>query len=41
MPDPDQARTLRDNAFANWYQGIKNDPDQTTIERLIHASTSG
>ncbi len=36
-PDPDQATTLRDNAFANWYQGIKDDPDQTTIERLITA----
>jgi parvulin-like peptidyl-prolyl isomerase len=37
-PDPDQATTLRDNAFSNWYQGIKDDPAQTTIERLISAS---
>ena len=36
-PDPDQATTLRNNAFANWYQGIKEDPDQTTIERLLTA----
>jgi parvulin-like peptidyl-prolyl isomerase len=34
-PDPDQVTTLRDNAFANWYQGIKDDPSQTTIERLL------
>ncbi len=34
-PDPDQAATLRDNAFGNWYQGVKNDPAQTTIERLL------
>ena len=39
MPDPDQAQTLRDNAFVNWYQGIKNDPAQTTIERLIDPTT--
>ncbi|MDA8238074.1 MAG: peptidylprolyl isomerase [Chloroflexi bacterium] len=35
MPDPDQAKTLRSSAFSNWYSGIKNDPAQTTIERLI------
>jgi parvulin-like peptidyl-prolyl isomerase len=34
-PDAAAAQQLRDNAFANWYQGIKNDADQTTIERLI------
>ncbi len=37
-PDPEQAKTLRDNAFVNWYQGIKNDVDQTKIERLISTS---
>ncbi|MFH1475816.1 MAG: hypothetical protein ABIG85_08165, partial [Chloroflexota bacterium] len=37
-PDPEQAQTLRDNAFVNWYQGIKNDVDQTKIERLIDTS---
>jgi parvulin-like peptidyl-prolyl isomerase len=36
-PDPSQVTTLQDNAFNNWYQGIKNDPSQTTIERLITA----
>ena len=40
MPDPDQARTLRDDAFSNWYQGIKSDPAQTTIERLITPSAA-
>jgi len=38
MPDPEQAWTLRDNAFSNWYQGIKDDPAQTKIERLITPS---
>jgi hypothetical protein len=38
-PDPEQATTLRNDAFSNWYSGIKGDPKQTTIERLI--STSG
>ena len=41
LPDPDQARTLRDNAFSNWYQGIKDDPTQTTIERLVDTSATG
>jgi len=40
-PDPDQAQTLRDSAFVNWYQGIKNDPAQTTIERLLDTSATG
>jgi len=40
-PDPEQAATLRDNAFVNWYQGIKNDPDQTKIERLLDTSATG
>ena len=35
VPDEAQAQDLRDNAFSNWYQGIKDDPDQTTIERLL------
>lgn len=35
LPDPDQADELRANAFVNWYLGIKEDPEQTTIERLI------
>ena len=38
LPDPEQATTLRDNVFANWYQGIKGDPDQTTIERLLSST---
>ena len=41
LPDPDQAQTLRDNAFTNWYQGIKDDPAQTTIERLLDTSATG
>jgi hypothetical protein len=41
LPDPDQARTLRDSAFSNWYQGIKDDPAQTTIERLLDTSATG
>ena len=40
-PDPEQAQTLRDNAFVNWYQGIKNDANQTKIERLLDTSTAG
>jgi parvulin-like peptidyl-prolyl isomerase len=40
-PDPEQAQTLRRNAFVNWYQGIKNDPDQTKIERLQDPSIIG
>jgi len=34
LPDPEQVKTLRDNAFVNWYQGIKDDTAQTKIERL-------
>lgn len=41
LPDPDQARILRDSAFVNWYQGIKDDPAQTTIERLLDPSATG
>jgi len=41
MPDPDQAVTLRDYAFSNWYQGIKDDPAQTTIERLLDTTATG
>ncbi len=40
-PDPEQAKTLRNSAFANWYQGIKDDPAQTTIERLLDTTTGG
>ncbi len=36
-PDPAQVTILNANAFTNWYSGIKNDPTQTTIERLISA----
>jgi parvulin-like peptidyl-prolyl isomerase len=35
MPDEAQAQELRDNAFVNWYIGIRNDPEQTTIENLL------
>jgi parvulin-like peptidyl-prolyl isomerase len=41
MPSGDQAVTLRDNAFSNWYQGIKDDPAQTTIERLLDTTATG
>jgi len=41
MPDPAQAVTLRDYAFSNWYQGIKDDPAQTTIERLLDTTATG
>jgi parvulin-like peptidyl-prolyl isomerase len=34
LPDPEQAKTLHGSAFVNWYQGIKDDPAQTKIERL-------
>jgi parvulin-like peptidyl-prolyl isomerase len=40
-PDPEQAATLRDSAFVNWYQGIKDDANQTKIERLLDTSTAG
>jgi len=40
-PDAAQAASLRVNAFANWYTGIKDDPSQTTIERLIDTSGAG
>ena len=33
-PDTAQAETLKSDAFNNWYQGVKADPKQTTIERL-------
>jgi parvulin-like peptidyl-prolyl isomerase len=38
LPDPEQVTTLEASAFSNWYQGIKNDPAQTTIERLLSAA---
>jgi len=37
-PDAAQAETLKSNAFTNWYQGVKADPKQTTIERLVSTS---
>ena len=40
-PDEQQAQDLRDNAFANWYLGIKDDPEQTTIERLLETAPAG
>jgi parvulin-like peptidyl-prolyl isomerase len=33
-PDEAQADELRSQAFNNWYQGIKDDPAQTKIERF-------
>ena len=33
--DEAQAEDLRANAFISWYQGIKDDPAKTTIERLL------
>lgn len=38
-PDAAQAETLKSDAFNNWYQGVKADPKQTTIERLASTST--
>jgi parvulin-like peptidyl-prolyl isomerase len=40
-PDEAQAQELRDNAFGNWYLGIKDDPEQTTIERLLETTAAG
>lgn len=40
-PDEAQAQELRDNAFGNWYLGIKDDPEQTTIERLLDTAPAG
>jgi parvulin-like peptidyl-prolyl isomerase len=34
-PDPAQAAQLRAVAFTNWFTGIKEDPEQTTIERIL------
>ena len=39
LPDAAQAATLTSNAFNNWYQSVKTDPKQTTIERLTGTST--
>jgi parvulin-like peptidyl-prolyl isomerase len=39
-PDAAQAETLKSDAFTNWYTGVKADPKQTTIERLISTSAS-
>ena len=38
-PDAAQAEKLKSDAFANWYQGVKADPTQTTIERLDTSSS--
>ena len=38
-PDAAQAEKLKSDAFANWYQGVKADPTQTTIERLDTTSS--
>jgi len=39
-PDAAQTQTLKSDAFNNWYQGVKADPKQTTIERLVSTSAS-
>jgi len=39
-PDAAQAEKLKTDAFNNWYQGVKADPKQTTIERLVTTSAS-
>jgi parvulin-like peptidyl-prolyl isomerase len=39
LPDADQVATLQSDAFNNWYQGVKADPKQTTIERLGSTSS--
>jgi parvulin-like peptidyl-prolyl isomerase len=41
LPDATQAAKLTTDAFNNWYQSVKADPKQTTIERLVSTSTSG
>jgi parvulin-like peptidyl-prolyl isomerase len=41
LPDAAQAETLKSDAFNNWYQSVKTDPKQTTIERLVSTSTPG
>jgi parvulin-like peptidyl-prolyl isomerase len=39
LPDPSQLETLKSDAFNNWYQGVKADPKQTTIVRLVSSSS--
>jgi PPIC-type PPIASE domain len=39
LPDAAQIATLKSDAFNNWYQGVKADPKQTTIERLVSTSS--
>ena len=39
LPDAAQTATLTSDAFNNWYQSVKADPKQTTIERLTGTST--
>ena len=41
LPDATQTSTLKTDAFNNWYQSVKADPKQTTIERLVSTSTTG
>ncbi len=41
LPDATQAAKLTTDAFNNWYQSVKADPKQTTIERLVSTSASG
>ncbi len=38
-PDEKQAADLRTNAFSSWYKGVKDDPDQTKIERLLSSGS--
>jgi parvulin-like peptidyl-prolyl isomerase len=40
LPDSTQAATLKTDAFNNWYQSVKADPAQTTIERVSDAYPS-
>ena len=39
LPDAAQTATLTTDAFNNWYQAVKADPKQTTIERLVNPTT--
>lgn len=39
LPDAAQTATLTSSAFNNWYQSVKADPKQTTIQRLTGTST--
>ena len=39
LPDAAQTTTLTSDAFNNWYQSVKADPKQTTIQRLTGTTT--